>query len=150
MEVYSYYILLSFFSISLLHQQVFLLLILSLSPFLSYLDYQASVFCPTEGFFNQWIGCHGKTVYSYVERKYWNVQLFGYYSWNHVFSLFYTCLIDVDTRFSYCFTNNCSFHPMFMEFTYFNTISSSISSLIFNSLYLSSTCKCSNYHSNGN
>lgn len=149
MEVYSYYILLSFFSIHLLHQQVFLLLILSLSPFLSYLYYQASVFCPTEGFFNQWIGCHGKTVYSYVEQKYWNVQLFGYYSWNHVFSL---CIwvIDVDTWFSNCFTNNCDFHLMFMENAYFNTISSSLSSFNINSLYLSSTCKCSDYHSNGN
>lgn len=57
----------------------------SLLPFLLYLLLSSRAFCPARSsLLGTLFACNGKTVYSYVEEKYWNVSLFGYYQLHHV------------------------------------------------------------------
>ena len=49
--------------------------------------------------------CDGKTIYSYVEKKYWNVSFMGYYSFNHVIPSFLFYWL-IDSRLFGCLSNN--------------------------------------------
>ena len=62
-----------------------LLLFTSVSPFFFYLLSMSRTFCCTSSNpFLLLFGCEGKTFYSMVEQKYWDVRLFGYYQLRHL------------------------------------------------------------------
>lgn len=62
-----------------------LLLFTSVSPFFFYLLSMSRTFCCTSpNPFLLLFGCEGKTFYSMVEQKYWDVRLFGYYQLRHL------------------------------------------------------------------
>ena len=62
---------------------IFFATLIGILPMILYLYYNTVHFCPSDSWLPL-LACNGSTVYSYVEQKYWNVSLFGYYSWEHV------------------------------------------------------------------
>ena len=64
------------------------LLFLSVLPVLLYLWYNTVRFCTSDTWLPL-LACNGSSVYSYVEKKYWNVHLFG-----NMFAASFTCYVD--------------------------------------------------------
>ena len=67
------------------HTYIGFVFMFSILPLFAYLLQMSRSFCSSS--FNPFVllyGCEGETFYSMVERKYWDVYLFGYYRWNHI------------------------------------------------------------------
>lgn len=67
------------------HRYIGFVCMFSILPLFAYLLQMSRSFCSSS--FNPFVllyGCEGETFYSMVERKYWDVYLFGYYRWNHI------------------------------------------------------------------
>lgn len=122
--------------------------IISLFPLGWYLYVQSLAFCPkADTPFSQLFGCSGKTVYSFVEEKYWNVKLFGYYSFNHVFVICTNTLVD--NRLYYRFTDCDVLHSCIAFYFIYLFIAVFGNSFIHPFTYLCIHSKYPDYYENG-